>query len=315
MLQGDYVEPVDLEIEEEVETKKQETEEKPSCAIAWVSAVVLLFVGAVALYYQGNFDGVDSKTLSKDYVKKSQISFKDLPAGDKNRYIDKTLIANIEQENTRLKEELAVLKANSPTAVPTTSAQTSVVNTNTAELQKNAQALEAKNSALEKEVEMLAAESKSLIQELRLLKSEKNVQIMEEGKQKDLTYVKQITCEDMDTGSALITRACRNQVARFLKPYKNKEMYYEVIPMVDGGEFKILQRIKGLGKDAETILGITPKQIRVLSKIANTGLGKNRSREAAWLLRQKLGKDVKVKLVNYQIETKDKKGVIIRVYR
>ena len=278
---------------------------KVSPILPWMYAGLSTVIIVVLSLIFGNFDGVSSKTLKSEYIKKSSLSFEDLPSFEKKNYVRAT-----ELEDAKTQIDSITSTDNS---LGSKNMQDKIIS-----LQDTISILEASNDNINRKNETLISEVSSLRQELKLIKSEKsvtfnNTKYLNKKNNSSLKLKSQTNCYDMEMGSSLISKSCRNQIQKFLKSVP-KNSYFEIIPLVDKHEFKILSKLKALGKDADTILGIKDKEIEILSKLANTGIGKYRSRESAWLLRQELGANVKAMPVNYQIITNRQRGMVIRAY-
>jgi len=124
-----------------------------------------------------------------------------------------------------------------------------------------------------------------------------------------LVKVDSVECDDMNSGNFKISSTCKAKVDRVLSKYSTKN-FFEIIPIVGPGGFASLNLIK-----RKSTLGIPDKEIERLTNLANLGLGKYRSKEAGWLIREKFGDNVKLSYAVYNIEEKNKKGFVIRVYK
>ena len=124
-----------------------------------------------------------------------------------------------------------------------------------------------------------------------------------------LVKVDSVECDDMNSGNFKISSTCKAKVDRVLSKYSTKN-FFEIIPIVGPGGFASLNLIK-----RKSTLGIPDKEIERLTNLANLGLGKYRAKEAGWLVREKFGDDVKLSYAVYNIEAKNKRGFVIRVYK
>jgi len=134
-------------------------------------------------------------------------------------------------------------------------------------------------------------------------------------KSKKNNLVSQISCANMGVNEYKIDNECRVKLYDFFKTIDSKEYKFEIIPLVDNHDFKILKQIK---QNPDLCSNLEPKindtQISNLFSLANAGLGVYRIKEARWLLRQRFGKDVDVKFTPYTINTKYERGFLIRLY-
>jgi len=128
-------------------------------------------------------------------------------------------------------------------------------------------------------------------------------------KTKKLVKVDSIECNDMNSGNFKITSTCKVKVDKFLNKYSTNN-FFEIIPIVGTGGFASLNLIKRKSK-----LGIADKEIERLTKLANLGLGKDRAKEAGWLIKEKFGDGAKISYTVYNIEVQNKRGFVIRVYK
>jgi len=134
-------------------------------------------------------------------------------------------------------------------------------------------------------------------------------------KSKKNNFVSQISCSNMGVNEYKIDNVCRTKLYDFFKTIDSKEYKFEIIPLVDNHDFKILKQIKQnpeLCNNLETKINAT--QMSNLFSLANAGLGVYRIKEARWLLRQRFGKNIDVKFTPYTINTKYERGFLIRLY-
>ena len=169
-------------------------------------------------------------------------------------------------------------------------------------------------------------------------KKERNLQVREKDKEKLGKYIREITslkktlkeiesgkrvskasnklqklgkveCDDMVSGNIKISSTCKAKVDKFLSQY-DETNYFEVIPIVGTGGFASLSKVQRDGR-----LGIPESEIKRLTRLSNIGLGRDRAKEGGWLIRDKFGDDVKISYTVYSIESKNKRGFVIRAYR
>ncbi len=118
-----------------------------------------------------------------------------------------------------------------------------------------------------------------------------------------------VECGDMVSGNFKISSTCKAKVEKFLNQYDNT-YYFEVIPIIGTGGFASLNKVKRDGR-----LGIPDSEIKRLTRLSNIGLGRDRAKEGGWLIRDRFGDDVKISYTVYSIESKSKRGFVIRAYR
>jgi len=241
-----------------------------------LSAIFAASLGIMG--YFGNFTGVDKTTLESEYIKKGEATFDDLRLSIKKRYYDERKKWQ-QNRNTEPKQE--------------------------------------KKLAL-KEIEEIETNEVSVPESIK-----EAVQIKEEiitqttkTSSKQASFTSQISCANMGVNEYKISKKCRMKLYDFFKTINKDEYQFEIIPLVDNHDFKILKQLK---KNPELCQNIDPRisdiQMQRLFSLANAGLGVYRIKEARWLLRQRFGKDVNVKFTPYTINTKFDRGFIIRLYK
>jgi len=128
-------------------------------------------------------------------------------------------------------------------------------------------------------------------------------------------FVSQISCSNMGVNEYKIDNVCRTKLYDFFKTIDSKKYKFEIIPLVDNHDFKILKQIKQNPEICNNLEAkISTTQINNLFSLANEGLGVYRIKEARWLLRQRFGKNIDVKFTPYTINTKYERGFLIRLY-
>ncbi len=311
-----------MEIVEEQNLETPKSESKLAWIIVGILTIIIL-IGAVLATIYGNFSGVDGATLKKEYLKKDEVGFSSLPKDIQQEYIKKANIEffdlpkNIqeqyinkkmfsEQEEAQKREEMErsskLLEAQSKIA-----SLESDINA----LQKQIEAFELSKQELQKqEAKKEEAQKKEEVKEVTT-KDKKDTTLSEFNP--NFKLISQISCIDMGFGDYKVTDSCRDKVEKFFNTLKEKKLFFEVIPIVDEGDFEIIHKINDLNSKKEFLNG---DKLKSLSLYANSGLGKFRAKEAGWLLRKRYGEDVKIQYVSYEIESKEKKrGFIIRAYK
>ena len=113
-------------------------------------------------------------------------------------------------------------------------------------------------------------------------------------------------CDDMSDGGYYISNSSLKKLHQFLDKHKNSK-YFEIIGLVDKLDFRLLRDLKGK---------IDNKKREKLDNFAQIGLSRKRVIEATWNIKDYLGKDTDIKVVNYTITSKKKhKGFIVRAYQ
>jgi Tfp pilus assembly major pilin PilA len=256
--------------------------------VTTILLVIIVLIGAFIGYKYGNFDGIDGRTLKSKYIEKSKIHFDDLSYDIRSQYINRNKIEYSEKDKIK--------------------------------------SLESKSVQLENEIEELK-------KELVLAKTKtgnENPFAKADNKKRDLTkviedsiddvndkgllFVKQTTCNDMIPGRYSISNECRDNLKKFISEF-NQDYTFEIIPTVNDDDFVIISKFRELNEKLPDSEKFSKDRIDLLNKYANTGLGKYRSNEIGWLIRQTMGKDVNLKYVPYHIHAKDDRGIIVKVYR
>ena len=113
-----------------------------------------------------------------------------------------------------------------------------------------------------------------------------------------------ISCYDMSDGRYVSTKECAKNVKIFMEENKNSKRF-EVIGVVDDTDFVMIDKL-----DKNTY----KSRLSHLYELAQIGLAKKRAIEAVWLIKKYLNYDADIKVSNYKITSKDKKGFIIKAY-
>jgi hypothetical protein len=265
--------------------------------ITSVLLLIITVIGAFIGYKYGNFGGVDAKTLHKKYIEKSKISFDDLSYDIRSQYINKEnipyseadKIKSIVSQNLKLTKELEQLKK-----------ELVIAKTKSGDTATKPNPF---NNAINEDVATLKEESD--------LRARIENSIKDESQ---LVFIEQTACNDMVPGRYYISATCRDKLKGFLSKY-DKEHTFEIIPTVNDDDFVIISKFRDMNKKLPESQQISKDRIDLLNKYANTGLGKFRSNEIGWLVRQMYGKDTKLKYVPYHIHAKDDRGIIVKAYK
>jgi hypothetical protein len=116
-----------------------------------------------------------------------------------------------------------------------------------------------------------------------------------------------IKCTTVEKGSVSLPRMCQDDLANKLEELP-KDAIYRIIPLVDENDFNLFARLEKESQEKK-------EHIDFVKNFANIGLGKARSNEAAWLVRQVHGRDVRIEFVSYDVRTKIDRGVMIHVFK
>jgi len=240
-----------------------------------LSAIFATAIGTMG--YFGNFSGIDSTTLEKEYIKKGEASFDDLSASLKKRYYS-------EREKCRNKK-----------ALPSQG--------------KKAAQCEPIQEVKVPQIVKIEEDQELKVPQIVHREEEKIVNTKKER------LISQISCSNMGVNEYKIYKECRTKLYEFFKDINPEEYRFEIIPLVDNHDFKILKQIKKSPEICNKLESkIDDTQIKNLFTLANVGLGVYRIKEARWLLRQRFGKELDVKFTPYTINTKYERGFLIRLY-
>ncbi len=113
-------------------------------------------------------------------------------------------------------------------------------------------------------------------------------------------------CYDMSDGGFYQSDISIKKLYKFLEEHKSAK-YFEIIGVVNKLDFKLL-------RDAKP--NLDNKQLNLIEQLSQLGLSRKRVVEGSWNLKQYLGEDVNLRVVNYTITSqKNHKGFVIRAYR
>jgi len=272
---------------------------------AWVSALlVLIIIGtSVYVYQYAHFNGVDSKTLRANYLKKGYVSFSDLEYSEQQQYVLGSTVSSQNDKIEKLQKDISYQKE-----------------------QKNQTKIQ-----IDECKENLNLAQNSLQETILKTKDTSTKKMLE----------KRLQCNDTEVGSYHLSQTCKDQVKELVSGLDD-DVTIEIIPLVDKHDFAVLEALADMGNSAYMksqsgakmlctmvnsmglnvndcaeswldSLHLSKSELERLSFIANTGLGKLRSNEAGWYI-STLTKN-EIQPVNYHITTNDKRGFIIRLYR
>ena len=130
--------------------------------------------------------------------------------------------------------------------------------------------------------------------------------------QDNITLVSQIECDKFRPAEHIASRSCKSKMTKELAKMNNN-MIYEIIPMVNNEDFNFIQRIvdESLNDDDKTQY---KEKMNNLMEYANRGLSHYRANEAIWILKQKIGNDVKIRNSSFHMFTKDKAGFVLKIF-
>ncbi len=228
-----------------------------------------------------------------------------------NNIENRDLIANLREKNKKLGIELNKTISNNKNLI---SSKDSMIASEKSYIEKIA-ILNEKISLIKNELKLRDKDKEKLGEYIRritaLKKSIKEIETKNRTSKSasKLELLGKVECGDMISGNFKISSTCKEKVDKFLSQY-SKSDYFEVIPIIGSGGFASLNKVQRDGT-----LGISDSEIKRLTRLSNIGLGRDRAKEGGWLIHEKFGDDVKISYTVYSIESKSKRGFVIRVYR
>lgn len=114
-------------------------------------------------------------------------------------------------------------------------------------------------------------------------------------------------CYDEIEGTKIINTTCKNKISQFLKANKKSAIKFEIIAVLDIKDKKFINNKVQQVDSSKAIKNS-------LKEFLTQGLARARVLEAAWLVKDVLGKKPLITYVNYIAETQNKRGVTIRAY-
>lgn len=280
--------------------------EKKDFKLHWMIIAILtilLLISSIIFFIYSNYDGIDADTLKRDYVKRDNLTFNNLPQSEKDNYILKEEYTSLEERYSYLKEENIVL---SKEAEKLDSSDTQRVSLDSkaqkiSSLEKDNQKIEDENHKLRVEIDSLKAKittlENSVLVETSKVDLKTSTNVTKYSDKENLKQIGFVSCKDMALGSYEVTKDCSEKVKNFLSTTP-KDAVYEIVAMVSED-------------DEKTISDLT----KSVDKLAVSGLGRYRMNEAKWLLIKYINKDVKFKLVTYDTKTNTSRGFVIKVYK
>lgn len=106
-------------------------------------------------------------------------------------------------------------------------------------------------------------------------------------------------CSDSKVANKTLSYSCVKRVKSFLNKYNKDTIQYQIIAVLDNNDYKKFSYIKSKSQ----------------KEYLKLGLGRARVLEAAWLVKNILGKTTRITYVNYVAHSKKGRGIIIRAYK
>lgn len=270
----------------------KESDIKKSYTLVYILAAVIFGLSGYIGYLYNSNDLVNKGQLLDKYILKTDINFNKLPASEKSRYID---FYEHNNQIAALNKQIQQLKKDKQSTTPPKVIEKIV------EVEKIVKVPVEKIVEIEKVVEKIV-EVEKIVKVAVPISNE--IMIEKKVKKSNLSF-NTYTCKDLGSGSVKISKKCKKELYSFLDKNKKSDAF-EVIGMVDNQDFKLINTLKDVYGE---------KRIKHLSKYSQIGLSRQRVIEATWLIRQHLGKHKNITTVNYTVNSKDKKGFVIRAYK
>lgn len=150
--------------------------------------------------------------------------------------------------------------------------------------------------------ELIAKKEK--IQEL-----EKQLELAQKGSSLNTSNLKlqdTFVCNDIKSGVVGLSKTCTLELDKFLSKY-NQNYLYEITPIIDDSGFKSLSAIDGVH--------MATKEVQRLTRLANFGLSKDRTKSAANYIKSKVPNALISSSLEPEYSKDNKKGFILRVYK
>lgn len=150
--------------------------------------------------------------------------------------------------------------------------------------------------------ELIAKKEK--IQEL-----EKKLELAQKGSSLNTASLKlqdTFICDDIKSGVIGLSKTCSLALDKFLSKY-NQNYLYEITPIIDDSGFKSLSAIDGVH--------MATKEVQRLTRLANFGLSKDRTKSAANYIKSKVPNALISSSLEPEYSKDNKKGFILRVYK
>ena len=262
---------------------------------------VIVAMGSYIGYIYTSHDMLQKNDLKEKYILKNDVTFEMLPSYEKSQYM-----SFYEHSNSvnALKKKLELLqgKNRSDKKPIVVEEEIAVVNIPVEKVVKNEVSIE--KTTIKKEIEKKSNQVKKG-NNITQSSLELIVNDLDKKDYKTQKSFNTYTCKNMISGKVKIPENCKKDLYKFLDANKKSDLF-DVIGMVDKKDFDLINTLRDV---------YGSKKIKHLAKYSQLGLSKQRASEAIWLMTRKIGKTQKIKTVNYDIFTNDKRGFIIRAYK
>lgn len=279
-----------ISVEENIENQDSQNK-KPKSNFLNLFLGFIIIVLAFIMYQFGNFDGISSDELKNDFIKKSDVSFRNIQ--NRDDYILKS---------THLSE---LKKSN---------------NTNTKIVEKIVEKIVYKDKIIQSEpkiIEKVVYKDKIIQSKPKILEVEKIVKLSPQTIYKDREINKSkfnvFKCYGMSPSNYRLSEKCTSDLKSFLKENSNSK-YFEVIAVMNPADFRTIMILKQKEELLKEI-DLSVEQISQLKNLTSIGLDKLRVVETMWEVKTILGKNTIVVPVSYNVNSKKNRGTIIRAYK
>jgi hypothetical protein len=256
-----------------------EIETTPKNNTALYSVGVLLLISMIfTIYTYLSYDMVQKGDLKEKYVKKDNIEFDILPSYVQDEYIKKYIhTTQVDSLNSQIRD----LKNNGNKNIP------------------------CEPKIIEKivEVEKVVEIEKIINQSSSISKDENENKTYNTINKSKYDSFK---CYDMDSGGIYPSVNSVKKLNKFLDK-NNDARLFEVIGVINKAEFLVLDKLKNEANK---------KSIERISNLSQIGLSRKRVIEGTWSIKNHLGVDTNIQVVNYTITSKkNNKGFVVRAYK
>lgn len=299
-----------------------------------VFGVIIVIIAVVAFLF-GNFGGASKEELKKNYIKKSEISFFDLPLDIQNRYVlesksneqlnnlrrdyesrnnvknskvKELLIDKLKNDNKLLEEEISSLRKGKFKSTITKSdlaKKDNIISSQKEEIAKLKKELANTKTQKDKSIkDMFTQKTASPVKKV-IINNKVDKHIFD----KENNHVAILKCYDTQVGSYYLSEDCHKNIKEFVNLHKDASRF-EVIGVTDKDDFTIINKL--MKKDDS----LNTKDTELLKDFSDLSLGRYRVIQATWQIKDALGENTFVTPVNYTIHSKkDNRGVVVRVYK
>ncbi len=260
-----------------MEIEEVENVEQRNVLLYSLSSVFVVVLGFI-IYIYLNFDMIKKGDLTNKYIKTDEITFYSLPTYVQNEYINKSSSRN----------------------------KIDTINQKVEQLKKKNKILVNEKDKLLQTITKHKEQSNIIKKQIIEVVEDKNVSIKVSDNQSVFKKFDVFKCYDMGDGGFYQSDASIENLNKFLENHKDAK-YFEIIGVINKLDFKLLREAKSQ---------LNNKQLNLIEQLSQLGLSRKRVIEGTWNIKQYLGEDVSLKVVNYTITSqKDHKGFVIRAYK